>query len=270
MRCIRLRIIPLFLVFCLGPGLLGQVWEKKAFTSWSEKDALRVLRKSPWCEEFRWIVRDDSDETRYGLDGTREIATIFRVNVFSARVVREAYVSLAAKGDASIFRKHHDYINQEFDGIVLALTLDSEPKGAADLLPIQHRLERLTRPELVTHTYLASESGKRVYLMDYLPPGPDGTGAKFIFPSRTADGSPFPPVGDKTIKFQTIEFTVKETYIGRQMALHARKWDDPGKRWNMVRRAAKGSVTESGRVVVVCPEVVFHLDKLVYRGRPDF
>jgi len=39
-------------------------------------------------------------------------------------------------------------------------------------------------------TYIERKDGKRLALMDYRAPGPDGLGAKFIFP-RTLDGKPF-------------------------------------------------------------------------------
>ncbi len=29
-------------------------WEKKPYTQWSEKDARKMLEKSPWCYEFNW------------------------------------------------------------------------------------------------------------------------------------------------------------------------------------------------------------------------
>ena len=43
---------------------------------------------------------------------------------------------------------------------------------------------------LKNNTYLESSDGKRLFLEEYLPPGKDGFGARFIFP-RAPEGKPF-------------------------------------------------------------------------------
>ena len=47
---------------------------------------------------------------------------------------------------------------------------------------------------LKTSAYLERKDGKRVALIDYRAPAPDGMGAKFIFP-RMLDGQPFLDAG---------------------------------------------------------------------------
>jgi hypothetical protein len=42
--------------------------------------------------------------------------------------------------------------------------------------------------------------GKRLYLQEYQPPGPDGLGAKFIF-SRLVERQPFITPADRTVRF---------------------------------------------------------------------
>ena len=163
-----MRVITILVVsFVLGStaGVLAQFWEEKSYTRWTEKEARRFMEESPWCYEFKWVTSNDIGESvRYGTDSEREITTVFRLSLFSAHLVRQAYVALAAKGDIRKFNKYRDFIEHEYDEIVVALTLDSIPAGASTLLEIRNQLEKLATAELVSQTYLATDSGKKIFL----------------------------------------------------------------------------------------------------------
>ncbi|MBN2433128.1 MAG: hypothetical protein JXQ27_16775 [Acidobacteria bacterium] len=258
--------------FLLAPssGLLGQFWEEKSYTRWTEKEARRFMEESPWCYDFKWVTSNNIGESvRYGTDSEREITTIFRLTLFSAHVVRQAYVALAAKGDIRKFNKYRDFIEREYDEIVVALTLDSIPAGSSTLLDIHSQLEKLGTPELVSQTYLATDSGKKIYLKKYIPPTPDGTGAKFVFPRTMPDGTPFLTITDRQIKFQTIEFEVRTPAQGPRWAAILDGDHSVRQRSILLRRAAFEE-PEAPPSYRVAPEARFRLDQLSFRGRLDY
>ena len=87
---------------------------------------------------------------------------------------------------------------QPDDSIVLAVHVDGP-----DTKPIENvmRVRRLeSTGTLRSVSYLERSDGKRVYLNEYVPPGRDGVGARFVFP-RKLDGQPF-----LTSKFASVRF----------------------------------------------------------------
>ena len=77
---------------------------------------------------------------------------------------------------------------QPEDSIVIAVHVDGP-----DSKPIEKVMQVLRTEStgtLRSVSYLERSDGKRVYLTEYVPPGQDGVGARFIFP-RKLDGQPF-------------------------------------------------------------------------------
>jgi len=91
--------------------------------------------------------------------------------------------------------------------------LDSKPKGATSVADLDRQLRTLAVGELANETFLATSSGKKVFLKDYIPPTPDGTGAKFVFPRFLPDGTPLITAADKTLRFQTKKFQMRDDDI---------------------------------------------------------
>ena len=53
--------------------LLGQFWQEKSYTRWTEKEARRFLEDSPWSYDYKWVTSNDIGESvRYGTDSERE------------------------------------------------------------------------------------------------------------------------------------------------------------------------------------------------------
>lgn len=225
-------------LFLMSVAVAKDFWEKKAYTDWKEKEARSLLEKSPWTFEFRWgtigdigggvkgsgaqapaIAGSESGSKRGSIsdgdiESEREMVTIIRIHLFSSRPVRQAYAALIAKGDAAKFDKMKDFANRDFgDEIVLSWTLDSKPKGVSTIFDLDKRLHSLSLAELKNDTFLATDTGKKVYIKDFVPPTNDGTGAKFIFPRVLDDGSPLLAEGVKSVKFQTIRFKLKEEEV---------------------------------------------------------
>lgn len=191
----------------------GNVWNSKAYPLWKKAEAERILRQSPWTTEYQWgYIGSIADNVQGSGDSEREFITIIRVHLFSARVLRQAYAVVSADGKPDRLASLAKFVDRNYDReIVISWTVDSVPKGVTAVFDIDRTLRALSVADLKTTTFLATNLGKKVYLMDYIPPTPDGTGAKFIFPRYLPDGRELISADDKTIKFQTISFKIKTT-----------------------------------------------------------
>ncbi len=186
-------------------------WLEKPYTQWREKEARQILTGSPWTYVYQWGYIGSIQQNIAGTgDSEREFVVILRVHLFSARAVRRAYVALIARGDQAQFNRYRDIANRDYpDEIVVSLTVDSKPKGVSAVFDVERALHSLSLPELRQNTFLATNSGKKVYIKDYIAPTPDGSGAKFIFPRYADDGTPLVTRDDKSLRFQTTKIKIK-------------------------------------------------------------
>lgn len=192
-------------------------WKTKPYTRWSDKDARQLITKSPWTYEFQYGRIGDIGHAITSRDdtaGEREYLTIIRLCLFSARPVREALAVLSSGGDRQKLEKLHGFISKPSnDRIVVAWLLDSRPKGVSGLFQLNGDLMSLSLADLKNNTFLASNTGKKVYIEDYRPPSAQGNPAMFVFPRQTADGQPLLTRGDKTLRFQTKEFQLGDDMV---------------------------------------------------------
>ncbi|HXG91860.1 MAG TPA: hypothetical protein VNN73_05750 [Blastocatellia bacterium] len=195
-RAIKLSALALLLAFPIASS--GQ-WDKKPYTEWSEKETMKLLNNSPWCQtqSFTDTTRTAST-TRSGAGQTTAIAeTItvnFRVRFLSAKTVRQAisrYMELQQKEKLSeqMAVRLKAFASADFpDFVVVTVTVDSD-RASNMLQEANSLLTRLTTAQLKNNTYLQASGGERVFLQEYQPPRNDGLGARFVFP-RTVDGKP--------------------------------------------------------------------------------
>lgn len=187
------------LMLAYPPTLLAQ-WDKKPYTEWSEKEAMKLLNDSPWAQTQAFTdTSRQASTTRSGAGSTTAIADIvnvnFRIRFLSAKPTRQAVVramELQQKGNISeqLAAKLKDFASADFpDYIVLTVSADSD-KPSNLLQQANAILYKLSITELKNTTYLVIRDGKRLFLKEYQPPGKDGLGARFIFP-RVVDGQPF-------------------------------------------------------------------------------
>ena len=68
--------------------LAADFWEMKDYTMWSEKECMKLLRKSPWAfsESFRTTANLGSTET-----GVRETTEIIEFRLLTAKPIRMAF-----------------------------------------------------------------------------------------------------------------------------------------------------------------------------------
>jgi len=208
----RVLLVGIFALLFIQPLTGFGQWNKKPYTEWTEKEAMKALNDSPWgqTQTFTDTSRQSSTQTT-GTTPTTAIAEVvnvhFRVRLLSSRVTRQAFVrmiELQQKGKLpeQVADRMKAFAAAEFpDYIVVAVTVDSD-KPSNMLQQANSLLYKLTTSELKNNTYLVTDNGKRLFLQEYQPPGKDGLGARFIF-QRLVDGEPFVSEKGSDLSFHT-------------------------------------------------------------------
>lgn len=218
-------------------------WNKKPYTNWSEKEALKVLDDSPWGQtqvftssgieysgpnrEFDGSRAIDVGGNRVGLARHPEIA--FRIRFLSAKPIRQAIsrlVELKQQGrtDERMAAQLQAFINGDFsDYIVLSVVCDA-PRPTVKLQDTKKLLAGLTTEQLKDNAYLSVNGDRRIPLAEYQPPREDGLGARFLF-LRLMEGKPVvtPEAGE--IRFHaelSKDFTLDRRYRIKDMMFEGR------------------------------------------------
>lgn len=189
--------LALFIIFPLAT--FGQ-WNKKPYTEWSQKEALKVLEDSPWSQKqnFTDTSKNASTTTNSLGQASSAIAEVinvtFHVRFFTAKPVRQAFsrtIELQQKGKVpeQMAERLKSLASAEFpDYIIVTITCDSD-KASNMLQQALKLMTSLTTVDLKNNTYLLAKDGQRVFIQEYQPPRNDGFGARFVFP-RMVDGKP--------------------------------------------------------------------------------
>jgi hypothetical protein len=185
----------------------------KPWKQWSQAEAQKVLTDSPWAHpQVDMELADPNTLNRSKVVGVgnedartrlNEERVAYYIRIYSARPVRQAYIRLLQLKrkniDPETLARMNDFAEKKpEDSIVVAVNVDGP-----DTKPIEKVMQVLRTQStgtLRSDSYLERSDGKRVYLTEYVPPGRDGVGARFVFP-RKLDGQPF-----LTSKFATIRF----------------------------------------------------------------
>jgi hypothetical protein len=204
--------------------------EKKAWTEWSQKETEKMLSNSPWAQ-----VQKDTDTTELFYQPTANSArspnagerleqgatnqstnVSYGIRFFSARPVRQAFmrsIQLQQKKlEPEVLERMKNFAEtQATDSIIIAVTIAGTDKRS--LGTVMQLIDSAATGTLKNTTYLERNDGKRLFLTEYVPPGRDGFGARFIFP-RTFE----------TMAFLAPEFTDVRFYseIGSSIKLNMR------------------------------------------------
>lgn len=200
------------LYLLLALSLLGVVLPVGAqnklvsWTEWSKKDAEKVLTSSPWAQTQ---VETDVTEMFYTptspLRGApnsssraqqgatnQEVSLSYHIRFFSARPIRQALARLyqiQENPNEEELKGLQDFANAvPSNVIIVAVTYESTDKRAMGRL-LQLFGSAITA-SLKNKVYLERKDGTRLFLQEYVPPGKDGFGARFVFP-RFVDERPF-------------------------------------------------------------------------------
>lgn len=172
--------------------------DKKPYTEWPEKDALKVLNDSAWGQTQS--LTDTSNITGNNrLDSTQSrvsdvVYVNFRIRFLSSKPIRQAFsrmIELQQKGEVSeqLAKQLAGLANAEFPDFVIISVLCDSQSQSSKLQQANAALFKYTTAELKQETFLQTKGGQRIFLQEYQPPRKDGLGAKFIFP-RLVDGKP--------------------------------------------------------------------------------
>lgn len=185
----------------------------KPWKEWSQEEAEKVLTDSPWAHpQVDMELADPNRLNRSRVVGVgnedarsrlNEERVAYYIRIYSARPIRQAFIRLLQLQQKNIDPETLARMNafaekQPEDSIVVAVHVDGP-----DSKPIE-KVEQLLRTETTgtqrSISYLERSDGKRVYLTQYVPPGKDGVGARFIFP-RKLDNEPFLTSKSASIRF---------------------------------------------------------------------
>lgn len=218
-------IFALLLGFALLSTSFAQK-DKKPWTEWSKKEAENILSKSPWgqmqtdtdTDEMFFRPTHSSPRAPNAAERTVEGATNQSTNVsygirfFSARPVRQAFmrmIQLQRKNlEPEVLERMKNFAEvPATDSIIIAVTIEGTDKRS--LGHVMQIINSGVTGTLKNNTYLERSDGKRLFLQEYVPPGRDGFGARFIFP-RTVDQASFLSTEFSEVRFVSeFDATVK-------------------------------------------------------------
>jgi len=199
LNCLLLTIALLFSTLAVSAAVSFQ--KEDQWTKWTKKEAEKMLSDSPWSqgqmetdtsEMFFSPTSDPSkpgnrstsnDEARLSQGATNQAVNVkYFVRFFSARPVRRALVRLMELQNnppAEVVQKLHNFADvKATDSIIVTLSLQSSDQRAERAL--MQSINSAVTATLKNDTYL-ERNGKRLFLEEYIPPGKDGFGARFIF-----------------------------------------------------------------------------------------
>lgn len=194
----------------LGTLALAKDFWEKPFTEWKRDQVLKMLNDSPWAGEV--VAAFSLGGKDSGISGEKEIYISYTIRFFSALPVRQAYVRMMQiindydkmdSGQRSQFdQRFSRALNMDTSGqIIVAMEFGSNVRQLN--MQIETFLKTTRSEFLKQRAYLISDRLGRVQMLEYYPPSPDGTGAKFIFP-RQVKGQPVISTDDKEIKFEIV------------------------------------------------------------------
>jgi len=184
--------------------------QTKPWTDWSKKEAEKILADSPWSQTqtetdlSEMFYSPTSDPARPGVRTTstttsrqsegatnQEVNVKYHIRFFSARPVRQALarlIVLNSNSDPRVVDRVRNFAEVEAsDSVILTVTYSSTDQRFGN--KAMQAFNSAVTSVLKNSTYLEVK-GERLYLEEYIPPGKDGFGARFIF-LRRPDGKTF-------------------------------------------------------------------------------
>ena len=193
-------------VLLLGLATLAakEKWDSTPYEQWTRAEALDVFEKSAW------VQLQDYSSPMGATQGQNEAHHFFTVRLFSALPVRQAYVqimrlmnnyaSLTGERRQQLDAMTSEFLSPNYDKyVVVSVAYKSNiPEASRDMVRF---LNTSTKNTLNQNAFLFTSRSGRLDLIDYVPPGQHGMGARFVFPRTFKGESVFQP-GDKEIRFE--------------------------------------------------------------------
>lgn len=182
---------------------------------WSKKYAEKVLTDSPWAqtqvdtnltEMFYSPTSPNAsapNRSTRSVEGAvnQEMKLTYHIRFFSARPIRQALARLyqIQNPDEQKNERLRTFAEMEPTDLIILTVAFESPDGRFSGKVMQTFNSAVTAI-LKNKTYLERSDGARLFLQEYVPPGRDGFGARFIFP-RNVDGKPFIDQSTREIRF---------------------------------------------------------------------
>jgi hypothetical protein len=209
-------------LLCSSLVFAGSVPAQKAekpWTEWTQKEAEKVLSSSPWAQsqvdtdtsEMFFSPTNDprargrtqsNDQQRSESGANNQAVNVkFVVRFFSARPIRQALIRLLElknKPEPDVAERMHQFATvKSGDSIIVTLSFEAPDQRSAG--PAMQAINSAITANLKNETYLERD-GKRNFLHEYVPPGQDGFGARFIF-LRKIEEQPFINANTGDVRF---------------------------------------------------------------------
>ena len=191
------------LTLMVMPLLAADFWEKKDYSTWSEKECMNLLRKSPWAfgESFRTTSNLGSAET-----GVRETTEIIEFRLLTAKPIRMAYGQLQLlqnTGNEVLKEQIAKYVEAPpGNEIMVQVSYRTIPSGGF-MSHLHGFFARATLSTFASTTYLISADGEQISMSEYLPWNSDRPNPIFVFPRLADDGEPYFTGKEKSIALRS-------------------------------------------------------------------
>lgn len=201
--------VAIALITLMAAAVVAQKQDEKPWVEWSKKDAEKILTDSPWAklqtdtdtsqmfysptQDPQRMGTSSNDSSRLAQGATNQAVNVsFQVRFFSARPVRQALarvMEINNKPPADVVAKLHQFAEmQSTSAIIVTVSFNSNDQRYSGI--VMQQFNSAATGQLKNDAYLQRSDGKQLFLEEYVPPGKDGFGARFIF-LREVDGEPF-------------------------------------------------------------------------------
>lgn len=200
------RLIMILLAFSLVLSTALAQKADKPWTDWTKDEVQKMLNSSPWAQvqtetdtsEMMFMPTSPgtsvaNDASRQAAGATNQSVNVkFYVRLFSARPIREALARqtiLQQKLPDTAVESLRPFAERKSpDAIIFTVIYDSNDQRYGNV--VMQAFAGNTTATLKNNTYLQRSDGKQLFLEEYVPPGKDNFGARFIF-LKNPDGKPF-------------------------------------------------------------------------------
>jgi hypothetical protein len=222
------------LLISITTAVAGEWWEEKSFTEWSVEQVDTILRNSPWA-----VLSPAAPPITFGDFSALYVPSYYQVRLLTARPIREGMLQLISLGmcspldmsgisecDISVeknrerlqefLQSHPNDVRVKGDEqhIIMAVTLKQAVWSRSPVITTvspdylreltnADQLSIIDASKVYADTNLTTNDGRRIALLNCVPPGSDQLGVKFYFPRHLADGTPIITAKDNKLVFET-------------------------------------------------------------------
>lgn len=213
-------LFPLLLLTLSSFVVTSLAQKDRKWTDWNKKETQKMLDESPWSQtqtdtDTSQMMYSPTSDPRLGARETsttgsrisegatnQAVSVKYFVRFFSARPVRQALarsIILEKNPPQDVVVKLQGFADMKSDSSIIVTILyasTDQRKGNA----VMQAFNSAVTATLKNNVYLQRSDGKQLFLEEYVPPGKDGFGARFMF-LRNPGEKPFLDATSSEIRF---------------------------------------------------------------------